>query len=555
MKTNIIGIVVLFFLFFAGWMGDENIISKTLPDSEDKTKPSIRLKSIYFNHNQVCHPGRSDAIDIVMNSIGDVRVPEWKSGEKSYPAAYIKNKLITIMACFATKFEIPEAEIWAEKTKTSKLKDIEKETVSFKNDGTSDSICFNVSGKTPDEITTFVQKWKWYWKDPKRPNSKPKKIKVSKNNNISENKIYVILSEPKYLWSKSQETKPWADVLDRSCRWANGENEPIDAAEKITQHLYDDIGGRYTSSSPQYSGYKTFQLKKFIEAIPRVHYVNCYDLGKALVIFTDFVGCKAICKESNPFGTLRLSILVGRNWPTGSYFDFHAYASISDKIFDATLVRFKGYRNYMVNFEWEDYIKEILMPGDPDQPKPGNPTPCSFNIDSTKKNEMNPSFSKRLEWAKEKYDYKHWASGSNKIATEIVLSKKILPQLNNMKKIWKKDKNSIEKIEESEYFITNQCWDAGADKLTLTMVVGHTMNEIKKYLIYNYADWSSLPAWIEPVDNIGDICFVIEENHPNSPLHIDFIRYNVLIMMYAEGSIRREIFTISSILDEKLSGK
>jgi hypothetical protein len=87
------------------------------------------------------------------------------------------------------------------------------------------------------------------------------------------------------------------------------------------------------------------------------------------------------------------------------------------------------------------------------------------------------------------------------------------------------------------------------------MVVCPTLEAAKNYLIFRYADTSRESPLIKSTgpEDIGDICFVTGEKELFAS--IDFIRLNVIIMMRADGSIRKVIPDIARELDKSLKNK
>ncbi|MCP5106550.1 MAG: hypothetical protein GY950_24410, partial [bacterium] len=172
------------------------------------------------------------------------------------------------------------------------LGNIPVKTITFKN-GKSGPVFFNVSGKTPATIEIIQQKWAWYYRNINSSSSPKTHIATSAN------KLFILLAQPRKPWTQTGQTKPWADVLDLSCKWARGENTPEGAAAKITRRMYDNLGGIY-QSIPYYTDecYSSFNLDQFMNNISCIGGVNCCDMGKSLVIFSNSVGCHLVYNES-----------------------------------------------------------------------------------------------------------------------------------------------------------------------------------------------------------------------------------------------------------------
>jgi hypothetical protein len=201
----------------------------------------------------------------------------------------------------------------------------------------------------------------------------------------SDNRIYIVLAAPQAPWSTSGQTKTWTEVLQRSCWWATGETTAVGAAGKIAQHLYNDIGGLYVYSS-SYTGWTTanFNLTSFLGNIPSVGTVNCYDMGKSLVIFANSVGAGLGYTLSMPFGSLYCEHAIGRSWNCSESFGNHGFGNMSGNIFDACLtVDTDGspadgssvLETWMLDMPWASYKSKVVKTG-----SPGDPVGYTFSI-------------------------------------------------------------------------------------------------------------------------------------------------------------------------------
>jgi hypothetical protein len=352
----------------------------------------VCLESVSFNHDP--DSTTSDALNIRMNYTEDVHVPEWKKAQKSYPAAYIKKSKITVKAIFSAAPGVTSARIKAV-TRRGWLKNILPETVLF-NNGTSCPVYFEVASYTPTRIKSFIQEWRWYCYDIN--GSWFSKIHLGN----SENKIFVVLEQPQAPWTTTGQTEPWVDALEISCWWAWGTKTPEDAAAKITRQLYKNIGGLYDNEwgMPYYPysyDFSQFALTDFLENIPNVGLVNCYDMGKSLVTISNALGCGLSYRYCYPFGHLNCIYGIGRSWTNNpfhantdplyhfvpdpvvpgdwswndgrSFFVNHAFGSIGENIFDATLTVDTDedpddgpiYKTtWMINVPWEIYKDNVV---------------------------------------------------------------------------------------------------------------------------------------------------------------------------------------------------
>ncbi len=219
----------------------------------------------------------------------------------------------------------------------------------------------------------FDQVWSWYYEDVNKTGSPSVEIDESRN------KIYIILAKPQPPWGTREETKVWADVLDLSCWWACGETTAEGAAERITRHLYNHSGGEYTGSRSFWAYVSdSFNLTRFLKIFSVVGTVNCNDMGMALVAFSNSLGCGLSYKVSAIFGCgLHCIKLIGNDWDCGMYFKNHAFASLNNRIFDASL-KFDGDSNpggaphreaWVTNISWRKYTRKIIKTGIPLPPK------------------------------------------------------------------------------------------------------------------------------------------------------------------------------------------
>jgi hypothetical protein len=345
--------VVVDFTPFGVYDRGQDIVDKL--DAKGFVVPTlwVCLDSISFNHNTASN--NSDAMNIRKNYSEDVPVPEWVKAQETHPAAYIKNKTITIKAVFSAGPGVTSAKIRAVQ-QYGYLGEVVQTTVSFSG-GTSGAVSFQVSANTPNAIQYFYQGWRWYCED----------INGSGGSEVhlanTMNKIYIVLAQPQSPWSTSGQSEPWTDVLYKSTIWAWGQTTPEGAADKIDRQLFLNVGGLYDtySGAPSYGGGGQFYLTNFVNNIPNIGVVNCYDMGKAVVTYANVVGCGLSYRYSSPFGYLNCINAIGRGWTNNPFYDNpmvypapivpgdwssaqgrygfgnHAFGSIGDNIFDACL--------------------------------------------------------------------------------------------------------------------------------------------------------------------------------------------------------------------------
>ncbi len=334
----------------------------------------IYLESIFFNYDRNCHCW--DAINIRRNGCQEVRVPEWVRGQ-SYPAAYIKKRIRKIKVTFLAASSIKKAFIGAVK-KNDVLIGVGRKNVDFKKFENSNNIkrgeaIFEVIDRTPGEIRKEYQQWQWYCK----------KIILNDDNNLSYprlyigdsmNKIFIILSAPQSPWCHDGEHALWTDVLDFSCEWADGAMTPKEAATKICKHLYNDLGGSY-SQGASYTNNLTepFDLTRFmynIASSKSIGEVNCTDMGKALVIFSNAIGCGLSYWETprdarNPITFNNIERIGGNMVDIYSY-KYHGLAGIHGRVitvFDASFRKYYGCKSaeWLANISWLEYQNKVIQ--------------------------------------------------------------------------------------------------------------------------------------------------------------------------------------------------
>lgn len=551
MKLKIKGLFILFFLLSSTWTA----ISCGHPVEKKSPKEScaapVCLEELYFNHNTGCNC--SDALNIRMNDSYPVQIPEWKNGQTPHPAAYIKNKRITVKAIFSAAQGITSAKIGAYTDSPQHLGDISARVVHFNKNGKSDPVYFDVSGKTPKEIKSFNQKWQWFCQN--IYGSIPDKIH---HIDRSENRIFIVLSEPQSPWRTSGDAEPWVEVLKISCCWAYGETTAAGAARKITQHLYRDIDGTY-DFDPHYTGSTSigntpFDLKCFLHYLKMfnsVDEVNCADMGKALVTFSNIVGCGLVYELSDPFGKLRSIKPIGRDCNYTKEFNVHAFGGIFGKIFDATLVVCPT-DIWMINIPWENYKKHVLE----NVGSAACPKIYFFSIQENNDVSYDYPHKKRLKWVKKKYHFANWGTESGMIISGAAISKIKC----NSTGCLSAECRHIEGTPSNPFSIIRKQWKSEDCLLNITMVVCPTFDAAKKYLIFRYTDTSRIPPLIKTPGkkfhlDIGKICFVTPAKQKKTFTSLDFIRHNVLLMMRAEGRAKKKLETIARELDNDLLEK
>ena len=379
----------------------------------------VCLESVSFNHTKdyIC----CDALTIRMGKKENVPIPEWKREKRPFPAAYIAGTpLVTVDSAFLAAKSVEKAVLEA-KTSSGKLSGLQANKITFK---TKKSILkrinffskkkrnrssdfFQVSGSMPSSIQVFDQEWQWYLSKIKLKGEEefrelPEKIDITataKQEGIhiatTVNRIYIVLGAPRCPWGLKGKFVPWASVLGISCREARGKTDMEEAAVEITKYLYEKINANYTDVahfSLKNDLPSSFNLTKFLDeilpvdaedTIPMQVKVNCYDMAKALVIFTNVLGGGMLAggiKSDDESKAVESEFVLNDIQPVGwekckDTFENHAFAMLGKKVFDASLivVRKDEYGRDifrpMINIPLVEYIKELIKKGQPTDPK------------------------------------------------------------------------------------------------------------------------------------------------------------------------------------------
>ena len=310
----------------------------------------VFLESISFGN-----PGKTssyDAIKIDLNESKDNPVNEyrrdWQRGKHAYPAAYITRARVVVYVKIKAERDVFQVRLKAYK-RSGRLGDLKSEYIYLKKSGKIGEKIerFQATRYTPRKIRSFCQVWEWYLEKIKLRGKSQRYSR--KHIATTMNKIYIILNEPQHPWGIYGERAPWLRVLDIACREAEGAVNPVSAAAKITCYLYSDkkINACYTTES-NYSKNNNpasgFRLTDFLNKMRTgVGKVNCYDMGKALVTFSNALGCglDLMYFKSVNIDPIRLNRVRPVGWDTDrkspENFENHAFTEMENRIFDASI--------------------------------------------------------------------------------------------------------------------------------------------------------------------------------------------------------------------------
>jgi len=163
------------------------------------------------------------------------------------------------------------------------------------------------------EYRDYSAEWKY-----KCPDGTNEWITTTTQNNC---RLYVVLNTP-----TQPQSEPWKGVLDIACDVAWGCDTETEAMDEIWDNFYNSAGGVYDT---QYGAcyyctngtYGSFNLTRWLSKYDNIETVNCADMGKALVVFGNALGCSADYSVSLYFGYLNCIYPIGRSWTNNPFYD------------------------------------------------------------------------------------------------------------------------------------------------------------------------------------------------------------------------------------------
>jgi len=290
----------------------------------------VCLETISFDHSS---SGTSDGVNICINKNDDVTVPEWQKSKQSYPAAYIRNKNITVKAKISVRSGVTGCKIRAVK-QYGPLADITLQTLTF-GGATTKTFSLNVSAPTPNHIASSHQKWKWYCQDVGGSGSSQELMCASQN------KVFVLLAAP-----VAPMAEPWANgVLDRACWWANGQTNEADTVAKLTDGAYKYTGVVYCGYGSHAYG-SIFDLSAFLNQTGSSYnpcasfpWADCQDMSAYLHVLSRALGVSSVQmrKIQGPFQYHPILPIGHSSWNSGAW-NFHRVGHYNNKVYDACLM-------------------------------------------------------------------------------------------------------------------------------------------------------------------------------------------------------------------------
>lgn len=289
-------------------------------DAAGFTVADVRVESIFFNY------GGSGAITIRDNIKGNnISAPEYSCGpcDEIKPAAWVMGTPRSVLVNFKAVPSVNSAKIWAENG-LGGLNSGSPVTVSFTSGSGQGMFTANT---VPAYIGKHLFDWDWKYKD---MNGSP-----SGNLDIGttgKHILYTVLSNP-----QAPQAEPWLEALDIASNLAYGRTTAADAVRDIWDDFYNNAGGLYdiVGGSPQYtsSTSQNFDLTSWLVNYKsgNIGTVNCYDMGKAVVVFSNALGSNTVYTYVSPFGYLNCIKPIGRGWTNnpfyGGYPSTHPYSN------------------------------------------------------------------------------------------------------------------------------------------------------------------------------------------------------------------------------------
>jgi len=270
------------------------------------TVADMRVDSISFNY-----PG-SGAVTIHDADAGsDIAAPEYVSaGQVVQPAAWVMGGSHSVRVSFRAVSSLSQADVWAEGGLGGLASNASPVSVTFSGGAGQADFAVNTP---PAAIakTTFTWDFKY-----------DAGGGAAEMGSTGEHVLYSVLATP-----VAPQATPWVDTLEVACTAADGETTAAAATRAIWDDFYHHAGGLYdtVSGAPSYTGgWSTdFNLTLWLANldIGSVGVVNCYDLGKAVVVFANALGAGAEYTYTGPFGYINLVHAIGRGWTNNPFYD------------------------------------------------------------------------------------------------------------------------------------------------------------------------------------------------------------------------------------------
>jgi|GEM_PF-2888970 len=274
------------------------------------TVSEIRVDTIRFNY-----PG-SGAITLYDHLAGgNITAPEYLSaGQVAKPAAWVMGGSHAVEVHFVAVPTVASAQVWAEGGVGGLASSVSPVTVTFA--GGVGQAQFT-AGTPPATVARTAFQWDW-------------KYRVGGSTaamgSTGEHLLYSVVATP-----QAPQATPWVATLEVATTAAQGTTTALGAARAVWDEFYHHAGGQYdtVTGAPRYTSAFTtdFNLTSWLTNYDagNVGTVNCYDMGKAVMVFANALGCGAEYTYTGPFGYLNLVHPIGKGWANNPFYDNPGY--------------------------------------------------------------------------------------------------------------------------------------------------------------------------------------------------------------------------------------
>ncbi len=280
------------------------------------TVAEMRVDAVSFNYSG------AGAITLYDETVvSTVTAPEFVSvGNVVKPAAWVQGGTHTVEVSFRAVSSVNSAQVWAEDGLGGLASGASPVTVSLS--GGVGQATFNVNSP-PAAVARTAFTWRWQYKNVNGASTATESM-----GETGEHLLYTVVAPP-----KAPQSPPWVGTLEVATTVASGQTTAADATRAIWYDFYHNAGGQYDthSGASKYTGSTTanFNLTLWLSEYNSggIGTVNCYDMGKAVVVFANALGADAVYTYVGPFGYLNAVRPVGRGWTNNPFYDNPSYDS------------------------------------------------------------------------------------------------------------------------------------------------------------------------------------------------------------------------------------
>lgn len=285
-------------------------------DTAGFTVAKMRVDAIEFNYSGA---GAITLNDDINNT--NITAPEYVSAAQLVkPAAWIKGGSHSVRTTFKAVPSVSSAQIWADGSLGGLNSSSAPITVSFSG-GTGQAV-FNVNNP-PSVVDKSLATWNWHYK-----NLNGASTPAIDMGGTGKHIIYTVLATP-----NAPQATPWVRTLEIATDLAQGSSTAAVATRSIWNDFYRNANGLYDTfrGASQYTGQTTaaFKLNLWLAnyGTGNIGTVNCYDMGKAVVVFANSLGAGTEYTFVDNFGYLNCVKPIGRGWTNNPFYDNPNYNS------------------------------------------------------------------------------------------------------------------------------------------------------------------------------------------------------------------------------------